>query len=290
MGFWDFIAPDFDDFKAVVEPSLPPVVFVAGLPIPRAAVIAAAWANPGSAAGLALRIYYETHNTTGGTVSQADAVNNAVQSQAAAVTKQGRWITTEDSMVLVISNIYRIAVRMVAGGKDITNVFGVRGSASGQQAAAAAAALAAWKVASGPLAGLSSLVAMADVTAVDLSSTSGGITVLSDSTVGGVSTTNSLSTRASAALVTWNTGTRSKSSRGRMYYGPLRETQIDTDGASLAAGQVSSIGTAFTNFRSSLATAGFPLVVISTKLASTTDVTSQAVQSTIATQRRRLRS
>lgn len=290
MGFWDFIAPDFGTFKATVEPALPPIVMVGFLPVPRDVIIATAWANPGSGYGLALRIYYERVITSGGSVSDADQINNAVQQQAGTVTNNGQWLTQEDGMVLVIANTYRIAVRMQAGGKDITNVFGVRGSTSGQQAAAAAAALAAWKVANGPLSQLSNLVQMADVTAVDLSSATGGITVVTDATTGGGTTGFALSTRASAALVTWNSGTRSKSARGRMYYGPLRESDIDTDGATLLGARAAAIGTAFTAFRSSLATAGFPLVVISQKLASTTDVTSQSVQTTIATQRRRLRS
>lgn len=290
MGFWDFIAPDFGTFKAVVTPALPPIVMVGFVPVPRDVIIATAWANPGSGYGLALRIYYERVITSGGSVSDADQINNAVQQQAGTVTNNGQWQTQEDGMVLVIPNTYRVSIEMQAGGKTITNVFGVRGSTSGQQAAAAAAGLAAWKVANGPLANLSNLVQMVSVTAVDLSSAAGGITILADATLGGVSTTPGLSTRASAALVTWNTGTRSKSARGRMYYGPLRETQIDVDGATLVPAQVTALGTAFSTFRSSLATAGFPLVVISQKLASTTDVTSQAVQATIATQRRRLRS
>lgn len=290
MGFWDFIAPDFGTFKATVEPILPELVWVGPLPIPRDVFILNAWANPGSGAGLALRIYYETQKTQGGTRSQADGINNAVNQQAQAVSGQGSWVATGDSMTLVIANTYRCAIRMLAGGKSITNVIGVRGSSSGQQAAAAAAVLAAWKVTTGPLSKISSLVTMADVTAVDLSSTTGGIAVVSDATAGGITASNALSTRAASALVTWNGSTRSKSARGRLYFGPLMETDIATDGASLFTGVPASLSTAMTNFRSSLATAGFPLVVISQKLASTTDVTSHAVQTTIATQRRRIRS
>lgn len=290
MGFWDFIAPDFDDFKAVVEPTMPPLVLVGLLPVPRDTVIALAWANPASGYGLALRVYYERVKTQGGSVSEADATNNALQQQAGTVVNQGSWIAQEASMALVIANTYRVAIEMLAGGRVITNVVGVTGSSAGQEAAAAAAVLAAWKVASGPLAGMSSLVTMQAVTAIDLSSATGGISVLSDSTAGGVTSGNTLSTRASSALITWNGSTRSKSARGRLYHGPLRESQIQADGATLEAGAVASLGTAFTNFRSSLATAGFPLCVISQKNASTTAVTSQAVQTTIATQRRRIRS
>lgn len=291
MGFWDFIAPDYPSFRAIMAP-LVPDTYLGSFTVPKDLFIAAAWASPFSAQGTLARIYYESQKTLGQSQSQADALARAIDSQGAAANNgQGTWVLgSGGAMTLVISNTYRIAIRMTAGGKNITNVFGVRGSAAAQQAAAAAAALAAWKVASGPLSQLSSLVSMADVTAVDLSSATGGITVLADATTGGGTTSNSLSTRASSALVTWNSGTRSKSARGRMYFGPLQETNINADGATLTSAAVTAFGTAFTNFRNSLATAGFPLVVISQKLASTTDVTSQAVQTTIATQRRRLRS
>lgn len=290
MGFWDFVAPNFDDFRAVLEPTMPPLVWVGRLPVPRDVVIGLAWANPGSAAGLAARIYYERVVTQRGSVSEADATNSAVQQQGSTVVNQGAWTATEDSVTLIIPNTYRCAISMQAGGRTVTNVVGVRGSSSGQEAAAAAAVLAAWKVTNGPLSRLSNLVQMKDVTAIDLSSTSGGISVLADTTNGGGSTGPALSTRAASALISWNGSTRSKSSRGRLYFGPLRETDIDVDGATLVSTTVTALGTAFSAFRSSLATASFPLVVISQKLASTTDVTGQAVQTTIATQRRRIRS
>lgn len=291
MGFWDFIAPDFSSFEAIMADVVPDT-YLGSFTVPKDVLIAAAWANPFSAQGTLARIYYETQKTLGNSRSAADALAHAIDSQGAAANNgQGTWVLgSGGALTLVISNTYRVAVRMLAGGKSITNVVGVRGSSSGQQAAAAAAVLAAWKVASGPLSRISSLVTMADVTAVDLSSTTGGISVVSDTTAGGITTSNSLSTRAASALVTWNGSTRSKSARGRLYFGPLMEIDLNSDGATLDSTRQAALSTAWTNFRSSLATAGFPLVVISQKLASTTDVTSHAVQSTIATQRRRIRS
>lgn len=290
MGFWDFIAPDLESFRAVLRPTLNPSVQVGDRLVPADQFIDLAYASPGGAFGMAARIYYELNRTTGQPPSVGDVVNNALQQQGAAVTRQGVWTTVEGEMTLVIPNTYRVGVRMLAGGKSITNVFGISGSASGQQAAVAAAVLAAWKVANGPLSKLSSLITMADVTAVDLSSTSGGIAIVSDTTAGGITTGNALSTRASAALIGWNGGTRSRSARGRCYYGPLMEANIDPDGATLASASRTVTDTAFTNFRASLSGASFPLCVISAKNASTTLVTSQSVQTVIATQRRRLRS
>lgn len=289
MGFWDFVAPDLDSFRAVMRTVIPDT-YVGSFTLPQDALIDVAWLSPFSAQGTLARIYYEMQKTTGTTRSQADAVAKAVDQQGSAAVQQGTWILGGTVATLVIPNTYRCAIRMLAGGRSITNVIGVRGSSSGQQAAAAAAVLAAWKVASGPLSRISSLVSMADVTAIDLSSTSGGISIVTDTTLGGITAGNALSTRAASALISWNGSTRSKSSRGRLYLGPLMESDINTDGATLVSAVATSLGTAMTNFRSSLATAGFPLVVISQKNAATTDVTSHAVQGTIATQRRRIRS
>ena len=289
MGFWDFIAPDLDQFRSVMRTVIPET-YVGSFTLPADALIDAAWLSPFSAQGTLARIYYEMQKTTGTTQSQADAVAKAIDQQGSAAVNQGTWLLGGTVAQLVIPNTYRVAITMTAGGRKISNVIGVTGTAAGQQAAAAAAVLAAWKVATGPLSQMSSLVTMQDVTAIDLSSSSGGIAIVTDTSTGGKLSTNALSTRAASALITWNGGTRSKSARGRLYYGPLMEVDINTDGATLAGATSVALATAFTAFRSSLSSASFPLCVISQKNASTTAVSSQAVQTTIATQRRRLRS
>jgi hypothetical protein len=149
--------------------------------------------------------------------------------------------------------------------------------------------LAAWKVATGPLSRLSSLVAMTGVRAVDISSGSGAIVTVNDTTAGGVASTNSLATRGACALVQFNGGTRSRSSRGRLYFGPIMETDINVDGATVGGATVANLGTAFTAFRNSLNGSGYPLNVLSRKLSQAFPVTSQTVETIIATQRRRIR-
>jgi hypothetical protein len=42
-------------------------------------------------------------------------------------------------------------------------------------------------------------------------------------------------TRAAAAIIKLNGGTRSRSTRGRIYYGPIMENDINADGATLTA-------------------------------------------------------
>jgi hypothetical protein len=289
-GFWDFVAPDLDSFATIMESTMPPLVWVGAVAVPREVVIADAWSNPFSGIGLAARLYYAVAQT-GGNQTTADAANNGQQQQiGAAPTKSITLKGTTEMAQLIIANVYRCSIRMIAGGRDIVNVVHVEGSASGQEAAAAAAVLAAWKVGSGPLSKLSSLVAMQDVTAMDLSSSSGGITVVTDTTLGGIVSTNSLATRGACALVKMNGGTRSRSTRGRLYYGPIMEADIQADGASVSSASLALFATAFTNFRTSLASAGYALGVASRVTSSFTTVSTTAVETTIATQRRRIRS
>ena len=289
MGFWDFVAPDFSAFEAVGNRVLPPTVWAGPIPIPRELAIVDAWANPFSGVGLAMRVAIELSNS-GGNQTQVNAVQNGIQQQAASaptktITIQGAHVMS----ALVIANVYRASIVMLAGTHQIVNVVHVEGSASGQEAAAAAAVLAAWKTGSGPLAKLSSLVTMSSVTAMDLSSTNGGIATVSDSTAGGVASTNSLATRGACALIKLNGGTRSRTTRGRIYYGPLMENDINADGATITSGSLGLFNTAFGNFKTSLSGAGFTLGVASRKASTFTSAGTLSCETTIAPQRRRIR-
>lgn len=240
-------------------------------------------ASPFSGLGLAASGYLTLHpyqSTDQSTAANA-GINNAIlgaqgASQEASVSQ------------LIIPNCFQVTISMVAGGHAIENVIGVQ-NGGGTSPAAAAAVLAAWKVASGPLSKMSSLVQMTGVRAVDISSTNGAISTVSDTTLGSIVSTNSLSTRAACALIQWNGGTRSRSSRGRLYYGPIMETDIQADGATLASTSSTAFSTAMTNFRSSLSSSGYPLVVLSRVLSQAFSVTSHSVEPILATQRRRLR-
>jgi hypothetical protein len=210
--------------------------------------------------------------------SDADAITRAVQP----------LIQESPMSQLIVPNCFQVTIQMAAGGHVIENVVGVQ-NGGGTAAGAAAAVLAAWKVASGPLAGLSSLVTMVQVRAVDIGSANGAIVVVPDTTAGGVTTGNSLATRGACGLIQWNGGTRSRSSRGRLYYGPIMETNIDTDGATLVGTTPTTFKNRLTAFQSSLSGASYPLVVLSRKLSQAFAVSSVTCESTIATQRRRIR-
>lgn len=212
------------------------------------------------------------------------------KTQAAANQAAGVFHERQENEVapLVIPNVYRVAIEGISGSQPVVNVVGVRGSSPGQAAAAAAAVKAAWKATSSFHSRLSSYYQLQNVHAMDLSSVDGEIADVGDSANGGQGTV-ALATNGACALVKWNGGTRSGSSRGRMYFGPITESVINADGRTLASAEVTSLTNAANNFINSLSGAGFPLVVISQKQAKATTVTSAAVESIIASQRRRIR-
>lgn len=190
---------------------------------------------------------------------------------------------------LIIPGCFQVAIMGKAGGSDVVNVIGVQ-NGGGNAADAAAAVRTAWKVTAGPLAQLSSLYTLSQFVAVDIGSSNGSIATVSDTTAGGIVSGNSFATAGACALIKWNGGTRSRSARGRMYFGPIMETNINPDGRTLATAFVTAFTTAMTNFRASLSSSGYPLVVLSRTLSESFPVTTNAAESTIATQRRRIRS
>jgi len=162
-------------------------------------------------------------------------------------------------------------------------------NAGGDAQSAAAAVRTAWKVATGPLSSLCNLYVLSQFVAVDISSPNGAINVLTDTTPGSFGTGQSFATAGACALVKWNGSTRSRSSRGRLYLGPIMEGDINPDGRTLTTTAQTRMNTSMTAFRNSLSSASFPLVVLSRTLSTAYPVTSSAVESTIATQRRRIR-
>lgn len=189
---------------------------------------------------------------------------------------------------LIIPNAFQVAITATSGGQDVVNVIGLT-NPGGTAAGAAAAVKAAWEQTSAPLGRLSSLVVMQSYRAVDLRSEFGEIAEVSSSTPGSITTTNSLATNAACALITWNGSVRSRSTRGRLYFGPLMEAQLNPDGRTLVAATQTSMASGFNNFRASLNAAGYTLAVISRKNMAAYAVTTSACQSVIATQRRRIR-
>lgn len=187
-------------------------------------------------------------------------------------------------MPLIIPNVYLVSVKGLSGGQDIVNVFGIKaGFSSASQVAAAVKA--AWIATNGPLSKLPALYSFVEVKAMELTTATGQIAIVAGSGTGGL--TGALATNAACALVTFGAGTRSKSQRGRTYFGPIREVDINSDGRTLAS--PTAFSSPFDVFRNSIAGAGMEWGVISRKLSTFTGITAVAAQPVIATQRRRIR-
>jgi hypothetical protein len=296
VGFWDFIAPDLETFVDVVAPALPSGIEVRGVVFSAEEVAQAAWFAPGGALGLATRLYYSAQTyqvprpvTDGLWANIQDQGTAGGFGQGAGFGGSFGYESVRSSgVVTIIPDAYRVSIEAVSGGQAVTNVVGVTNGA-GTALGAAQAVQTAWKVATGPLTLLPGSYALQAFRALDMSDPNGDIAVVSDSTAGGGGAV-AKSTNAACALVKWNGGTRSRSSRGRLYHGPLSEPQIDADGRTLLPAVRTSLETAYTAFRNSLSASGYPLAVLSLTLSQAFPVTSSSVETIIATQRRRIRS
>jgi len=279
-----------------VEAVTPPFILVSGVPITREVLTLSAWFTPGGQSGLYTRLLIALDDS-GVSSTKAQSVVAAVEDQAGAAGFGSGggfggsfgWKASNDMAVLLIPNVYRVAIEAESGGQAVTNVVGVQNSA-GTALGAAQAVQTAWKVATGPLTQLSSLYALKGFRSLFLGSLNGDIAFVADASLGGTAISPEKATNASAALIKWNGGTRSRSSRGRMYLGPLRENDINADGRTLTPLRRTAFETAAAAFRTSLASGGYPLVVISPTTSTAFAVTSSAVETVIATQRRRIRS
>lgn len=294
MGFWDFIAPDYDQFVAAVAPYVPVQAQLGSITLARDQLLKLAYATPASAAGIAARLFYQYGAVQGGNLSQASSLT---QAQIDNLTRGGLFPLTEGHQgvdltgglavaPVVVANAYALNVQALFGGQTVINTFHALGTAPGQQVAAAAALRTSWKNNNSLLPIWDGKYTLVGFEATDLSSSTGGVSFVADTTAG-TRTTASTAGRQTSALVSFSTGSRSRSQRGRSYLGPLYEPDIDIDGATLLA--AGNIDGRMTFFRTAMATAGFPIVILSRKLLATYTITAQVTSTTIATQRRRLR-
>lgn len=278
----------FGEFERYLNTVLPIVTPVPGSPLQsRAETIDHAWRTPASVSGAYVELIFSVKEWAGDDAFRA--AQRWMDNMAVKVAPSTSFTIQGTSMPqLIIPGVFLVSINSTSGGQDVVNVVGVRNSGGTAQGAADAVA-AAWKVTAGPLAALASGIQFTGTRAMDLSSADGAIAdAPSTNTLGGAGA-GALATNAACALVKWNGGTRSASSRGRLYFGPLNEANVNSDGRTIAAASVTLITTAFNNFRASLSNANYPLVVVSRLHASAQTVTSSSVESVIATQRRRIR-
>lgn len=240
-----------------------------------------AWTQPELPAGLAVQLYLRRAGYTGsaGTAYQ-DAVDTATTGSIQAV--GGTLMST-----LVIPNCFQVSIQADVDGRAVDNVIGVY-NPSGTAGDAAGAVETAWETGGGPLANMPDAYVVKQYVAVDLSSPDGQI-YYQGSIATGEDSTHPIATRGAAALIQWNGSSRSRSTRGRMYLGPLTTAQINPDGATLTTVAHGALENSIQNFLDSLTSSGYPLAVLSRKNSSSTLVSAHAVETTIATQRRRIR-
>jgi hypothetical protein len=296
MGFWDFVAPDLDSFRDVLSPYVPYAVQLGRISIDRDQLLDLAWLSPASAAGLAARVAYSYLGAPGGTPQDSqNAMNQLLDSLA----RGGQYTPQPGSpgndlseglgmAPIVVANAYSATVYAQVGGHPILNTFHCTGAGGGHEVAVATALQAAWKVAFGPIARFDNKYTLVQFEAIDLTSTSGGIWRIADTTPG-TRTAAELAGRQTSSLISFNGQTRNRSQRGRCYLGPLYEGDISSDGATITGASQTAITNAMNLFRASMNTAGYPIVVLSRKLLTTYPITLQVVQPIQATQRRRLR-
>jgi len=244
--------------------------------------LSSAYAAPWSGAGLAIQSGFALEGYSGVAKTSGTAVQQLLN-QGAAINQGDTSMGT-----LVIADCFQVSLQAEVAGHVVENVIGLK-NASGSAADAAAAVKTAWEQSGGPLELLRTDVVMTNYHAVDIGSPTGAIADLA-STTAGSSASGALSTRASCALVAWNGSSRSRSTRGRMYIGPLNGNNLQGDGATLNTTFASDLSDAVQAMRDSLTFLGYPLQVLSRTLSIATPVTAHAVEATCATQRRRLRS
>jgi hypothetical protein len=277
----------WEEFHEVAGQYVPPLALY-GFGLTQEQTSHYAYENPFSSFGGVANVLLAGRRLLGLSDAQALASAEAHSRYSAAAAPATSSTPKRQEVPLIIANTYLVAINGLSGGQDVVSVIGVQGSGSGQSLEAATAVKNAYVAAGGPLSQKTNLYTMQSVSAMDLSSLNGDISVLSHAATGGVATT-AVGFNGACALIKWNGGTRSRSSRGRLYHSNLSEAQIETNGRTLVATAVTNLRDAYSLFRTSLSGAGFPLVVISRKLATAYPVTSVACESILATQRRRVR-
>ncbi len=191
-------------------------------------------------------------------------------------------------MTLVIPNAHQIGIEMSAGGQTIMNVIGINyGTGFYTIQEALADVKAAWEATGGPLKTLPNAVTCIGYHGVDLSTADAATAYLGSGATGTVA--SEMSTLAACAVIKLSGGSRSRSKNGRMYFGPLHEGQINSDGRTISSGAATTINAAFNQFRTAINVEEVSWAVLSRKLSEATPIASVGVQGVIGTQRRRLR-
>lgn len=188
---------------------------------------------------------------------------------------------------LVIPQCTQVAIEMTCSGQKVYNVLGFTNAFGSTPSYILNLVKTEWERTNGPLKLHTTDVVMVGYHFTDLNTANGAVQFLGSGTTGGV--TGALSTMASSALIKLSSGTRSRSQQGRLYHGPLAESQINADGRTLTSSYQTSLNSAYETFRVNMAAGNCGWQVLSRKNSSGAGVTAVSASTIIATQRRRLR-
>lgn len=189
---------------------------------------------------------------------------------------------------LIIPGVVQIAIQMECSGQPVYNVVHLDiDEGLDTPTSTLNDVKTAWEASGGPLKTRTDKVKMVAYHYTDLRYPDGFVQTLSSSTTG--LGTDSISTMASAALIKLQSGTRNRSSNGRLYHGPLTEGDIDADGRSISSAKLTALTTAYNQFRTAMNVGSRKWVVASRKNLTKAPIANISVASIVATQRRRLR-
>ena len=190
---------------------------------------------------------------------------------------------------LVIPRTVQVSIEMVCSGQPVWNVIHLDMGTEGFYTPASVLPFvkSAWEIGNGPLARHTTTTSMVGYHYVDLDSATGAVGFLASTASG--NNASGLSALSTCALIKLGSGSRSRSTQGRMYHGPLAEAQVNADGRSLASTTITDLTNTYEAFRVAMATANTPWCVASRKNLNKTVITSVGAAGIIGTQRRRIR-
>lgn len=189
---------------------------------------------------------------------------------------------------LIIPNAMQVSLHFTVSGQETVNVLGFTKDDPAITASMAADIVHnAWTATGGPHKLLTPQVVLNKVKATDISSADGEIFERGVSVPGGA--TGTVGNLAVSAVVRVGSGTRSRSGKGRVYFGPIGSQDIATDGRSYPLQAQTNVRTAFLAFQTATNNGNLTWSVLSRKLLVATEITSVSVAPIIGIQRRRLR-
>lgn len=188
---------------------------------------------------------------------------------------------------LVIPGALQVSLHFEISGQETVNVLGFSSTEIMPAETAANRVHDAWTATGGPMQWLPTAMKLLRVKATELNAVDSPVFERASTAVGGQATAPA--NLATCAVVRVGAGTRSRSGKGRVYFGPLGANFVQADGRTLNTTMSTNITTAFNTFRTTLEGQALTWSVLSRKLSTATPVQSVQVASIIGTQRRRLR-